>query len=30
MKKEPLEIVFSSLGEDAGITGAAGLGRELL
>ncbi len=30
MKKEPLEIVFSSLGEDAGITGAAGLGKELL
>jgi glucokinase len=30
MKKEPVEIVFSSLGENAGITGAAGLGRELL
>jgi glucokinase len=30
MKKEPVEIVFSSLGEDAGMTGAAGLGRELL
>lgn len=30
MKEEPVEIVFSSLGENAGITGAAGLGRELL
>lgn len=30
MKEEPVELVFSSLGKDAGITGAAGLGRELL
>lgn len=30
LKEEPVELVFSSLGKDAGITGAAGLGRELL
>jgi predicted NBD/HSP70 family sugar kinase len=30
MKAEPVEIVFASLGENAGIAGAAGLGRELL
>ena len=30
MKKETVEIVFSSLGESAGITGAAGLGKERL
>ena len=30
MKAEPVEIIFASLGENAGIGGAAGLGRELL